>query len=102
MTKITDLAKKWSEDPEFKREYDRLGPVYEIVSALIEARHNAGLTQEELAIRMGTTQSAIARLENAHRLPSVEFATRYASAVGRRLAIQLLPRDDTGATRLAS
>jgi transcriptional regulator with XRE-family HTH domain len=81
-------------DPSFKKEYDRLGPVYELVGAMVEARHDAGLTQKEVAARMGTTQSVIARLENAHRLPTIEFVTRYAAAIGRRVDIQFVPRQE--------
>lgn len=74
-------------DPEVKGEYDRLGPVYEVVGALIDARHEAGLTQAQVAERMGTKQSVIARLENAHRMPSLHMVARYAAAVGRRVAL---------------
>ncbi|MEQ8814012.1 MAG: helix-turn-helix transcriptional regulator [Thalassobaculum sp.] len=87
MTKLADLREQLLRDPEVKAEYDRLGPVYEVVGALIDARHDAGLTQAQLAERMGTKQSVIARLENARRLPSLEMVTRYAAATGRRIAL---------------
>ena len=74
-------------DPAVKAEYDRLGPVYEMVGALIDARHEAGLTQAQVAERMGTKQSVIARLENARRMPSLDMVARYAAAVGRRVAL---------------
>jgi ribosome-binding protein aMBF1 (putative translation factor) len=93
MTKVSALVEKWLLDPKFKAEYDRLGPVYELVGAMVEARHDAGLTQKEIATRMGTTQSAIARLENAHHLPTMEFVTRYAAALGRKVDIQFVPQD---------
>ncbi len=93
MTKVSVLVGKWMKDPKFKAEYERLGPVYELVGAMVEARHDAGLSQKEVAERMGTSQSAIARLENARNLPSMEFVTRYASAIGRRVDIQLVPED---------
>ncbi len=87
MTKLADLREQLLQDPEVKAEYDRLGPVYEVVGPLIDARHEAGLTQAQLAERMGTKQSVIARLENARRLPSLEMVTRYAAATGRRVAL---------------
>jgi ribosome-binding protein aMBF1 (putative translation factor) len=87
MTKLAELRERLLQDPEVKAEYDRLGPVYELVGALIDARHEAGLTQAQLAERMGTKQSVIARLENARRLPSLEMVTRYAAATGRRVAL---------------
>ena len=90
MISFTDLRKEMLANPDVAAEYERLGPVYELVGAMVEARHEAGLTQGELAVRLGTTQSAIARLENAHHMPSLEMVTRYAAAVGRRLDIQLV------------
>ncbi|MDR3574441.1 MAG: helix-turn-helix transcriptional regulator, partial [Anaerolineaceae bacterium] len=64
--------------------------VYEVVGAMVEARHDEGLTQKEVADRMGTTQSAIARLENARQMPSLELVTRYAAAIGRKIDIHLV------------
>ena len=70
MTKLTDLHKKWMKDPEYRREYDALEEEFALASAIIEARSRAGLTQEELAARMETSQSAIARLESGRMIPS--------------------------------
>lgn len=85
--RLDTLRKQLLENPEVRAEYERLGPVYEMVGALVEARHDAGLTQEQLAERMGTKQSVIARLENARRMPSFEMVSRYAAAVGRKIAL---------------
>lgn len=63
MTRVRDLHEQWMKDPEYRAEYEKLGPEFEFIGALIKARAEAGLTQEELAHRMGTTQSVIARLE---------------------------------------
>jgi transcriptional regulator with XRE-family HTH domain len=65
------------------------GLEYEITVELIQARINAGLTQEEIAIRMGTTQSAIARLKSGRVLPSVKILTQYTKATGKHLHISL-------------
>lgn len=91
MTSFEKLRERMLANPEVRAEYDRLGPVYEVVGALIDARHAAGLTQAQLAERMGTKQSVIARLETARRLPGLDLVTRYAAATGRRIA--LLPKD---------
>lgn len=91
MISLTDAKDQLLKDPKVKAEYDRLGPVYQLVGAMVEARHDAGLTQQEVAARMGTTQSVIARLENAHHLPSLDLVTRYAAAIGRRVDIHLVP-----------
>jgi|HubBroStandDraft_1064217.scaffolds.fasta_scaffold354879_1 DNA-binding XRE family transcriptional regulator len=89
MTDIDVLMARALRDPEVKAKYDRLGPIYVLVFELVEARHRAGLTQAQLAERMGTTQSAIARLENARHMPSLGMAARYAEAMGQRLDIHL-------------
>lgn len=90
MTDSDVLMARALQDPAVKAEYDRLGPIYELVFELVDARHRAGLTQAQLAERMGTTQSAVARLENARHMPSLAMAARYAEAVGQRLDIHLL------------
>ena len=90
MISFTDLKEKMLANPDVAAEYERLGPVYALVGAMVEARHAAGLTQSEIAAKIGTTQSAIARLENAHHMPSLEMVTRYAAAVGRKLDVRLV------------
>ncbi len=90
MTSLAKLKERLLTNPEVKAEYKRLGPIYELVGAMVEARREAGLTQEQVAERMGTTQSVVARLENGRHMPSFELLTRYAAALGRRLDIQLV------------
>lgn len=87
MTKVRDLHEQWMRNPEYRAEYDKLGPEFELVSALIEARTSAGLTQEDLARRMETTQSVIARLEGGRVHPSTRTLERIAKATGTRLRI---------------
>ena len=93
MTNLATLRKRLLDKPSVKAEYDRLGPVYALVGAMVDARHDAGLTQQQLAGRMGTTQSVIARLENAHHMPSLDMVIRYAAAVGRRIQFDLVPAE---------
>jgi len=93
MIPLAKIREQLLTDPEVKAEYDRLGPVYELVGAMVEARHEAGLTQAQVAERMGTKQSVVARLENAHHMPSLDLVTRYAAALGRRLDIHLVPAE---------
>jgi DNA-binding XRE family transcriptional regulator len=90
MTSLAKLKARLLTDPKVKTEYDRLGPVYALVGAMVDARHEAGLTQQEVAERIGTTQSVIARLENAHHMPSLDLVTRYAAALGRRVQFDLV------------
>ena len=61
--RVDDLHTDWMKDPKYRRDYEALGEEFSLVAALIEARTRAGLTQEQLARRMKTTQAVIARLE---------------------------------------
>lgn len=69
----------------FKAEYDALEGEFSMIRALIAARTRAGLTQAELARCMGTTQSAVARMEGGGVNPSLGALRRYAEATGSRL-----------------
>ncbi len=93
MTSLAKLRQRLLTDPEVKAEYDRLGPIFAVVGEMIEAREAAGLTQTEIATRMGTSQSVVARLENARHMPTFDMIARYAEAVGRRLDVHLVPND---------
>ena len=88
MTKTIPLSKlsdEWFKDPEFVREYEALEEEFALARALIQARANAGLTQEEVAQRMGTTQSVVARLEGGRSKPSTTTLTKFAKATGTKL-----------------
>ena len=91
MTSLAKLRRDLLRDPEVKAEYDRLRPIFAIVGEMVEARQAAGLTQAEIASRMGTSQSVVARLENARHMPTFDMVARYAAAIGRRLDIHLVP-----------
>jgi predicted transcriptional regulator len=75
--------------PEVKAEYDALGPEFDLARELIAARASAGLSQAEVAQRMGTTQSVVARLESGKRPPSLRTVQRYAQAVGARAVVHI-------------
>jgi ribosome-binding protein aMBF1 (putative translation factor) len=72
-----------------KAEYDALAPEFEIAAELIKARVRAGLSQAQLAARMGTSQSTIARLESGQTLPSTKTLLRYAKATGSKFHVRL-------------
>jgi transcriptional regulator with XRE-family HTH domain len=78
-------------DPAFRREYEALEEEFALVGALIEARSRAGLTQAQVAKRMKTTQTAVARLEGGRVKPSTRTLERYAKATGHRLRIGFEP-----------
>ena len=91
MTRIKDLHKKWMRDPSYRKEYDALDEEFALASAMLEARSRAGLTQGELADRMETSQSAIARMESGRVLPSGSTLKRFARATGSRLRVRFEP-----------
>ena len=92
MTRISELKKRWMAEPEFRKGYDEADAEYTVIEALIRARNDANLSQAELAKRLGTTQSAIARLEAGGVSPSLSTLSRYAAATGNRLRLQLVPK----------
>lgn len=91
MTKIVELHKKWMRDPEYRQEYEALEEEFALASAIIAARSRAGLTQEELAAKMETSQSAVARMESGRTIPSGRTLKRFARATGTRLRISFEP-----------
>lgn len=74
-------------DPKIKKEYDRLEPYYQVVSALISLRIKRKLTQKQLASLIGINQSEIARLESANYNPSIKTLNKIAEATGTRLQL---------------
>lgn len=91
MTKVKDLHRRWMKDPKYRKAHAELAPEFELAHALIDARVHAGLTQEQLAKRMETTQSVIARLESGRTRPSTQTLERLAAATGTRLKISFEP-----------
>ncbi len=91
MTDMKALFKQWRKDPEYRREYEALEEEFALATAVISARVQAGLTQRELAQRMGTTQSVIARLEGGRAKPSTATLEKVAKATGTRLRIDFEP-----------
>lgn len=91
MTKISTLHQKWLQDPAYQEAFEATQLEFELAHQLIEARIRSGLSQEELAAKMGTSQSTIARLESGTRMPSMRTLTRFAQATECQLHIQFTP-----------
>jgi len=91
MTKVKDLHEKWLKGKEYRKAREEQSPEFALARAVIEARVTAGLTQEQLAERMETTQSVIARLESGRTRPSTQTLERLAAATGTRLRISFEP-----------
>jgi len=83
------VRKELLQDPEVRKEYERLKPRYMLISQLIGARIKSGLTQEQLAKKVGTKQSAIARAESGSVNLSIGFLEKLTQALGSKLIIQL-------------
>jgi len=79
--------REWHKDPAYRAVYDGLEEEFARAAMLIEARAKAGLTQQQLAERMHTTQAVIARLESGRVKPSTRTLERIAAATGMRLRI---------------
>ncbi|MGE3987557.1 helix-turn-helix domain-containing protein [Pseudorhodoplanes sp.] len=91
MIRFDDLHKKWMKEPGYRKEYEALEEDFALIGELAKARARAGLSQAQLAKRMKTTQSAIARLESGRGRPSTTTLSRFAKATGHRLKISFEP-----------
>lgn len=87
--KFDVVKEKLMKDEEFKVEYEKLKPRYEVISQIIEARNDQQITQEELALRIGTQKSNISRFENGAYNPSLDFLVKIAKSLGKEIHIEL-------------
>lgn len=89
MKTLKNLKAALLADADTRAAYDALADEFGMARELVAARARAGLTQAEVAERMGTTQSVIARLEGGGRQPSMRTVQRYAKAIGCRAVVRL-------------
>lgn len=92
MKTLKTLKSELLADAETRTAYDALADEYAIARELIAARARAGLSQGEVAQRMGTTQSVVARLESGKRPPSMRTVQRFAQAVGGHAVLRIEPQ----------
>lgn len=89
------MVAEWKQDPEFVTAYDELETEFTLLRELLQARQRAGLTQADVAEKMGTKAPAITRLETAlsdnRHSPSIATLKKYAQAVGCKLEVHLVP-----------
>jgi len=81
---MDDLDRQIAEemkDPEFRQEWEKLGPEYQFRAALIEARAKSGLTQAQLAAKMNVRQSMISRLESGQNMPTIDTLQKLSDAL---------------------
>jgi ribosome-binding protein aMBF1 (putative translation factor) len=88
------MVAEWKRDPVFKATYDELETEYVLLRELLQARQRAGLTQAEVAKKMGTKAPAVTRLETAlsdnRQSPTISTLKKYAQAVGCKLEVHLV------------
>ena len=87
MKSFTSFKKEALRDPVVKKYYDELGPEFAIISLLIEHRLKNGLTQADLAKKIGTKQSAISRFESGIYNPTITFLYKIADALDAKVKI---------------
>ncbi|MCL6478219.1 MAG: helix-turn-helix transcriptional regulator [Peptococcaceae bacterium] len=85
--KWRNLKKELLKNPDFKQAYDDLEPEYQLIRSIIERRIQKGMTQADLALKVGTRQSAIARLESGAYNPSLRFLKKVAKALDAEIKI---------------
>ena len=88
---VEEAFARWERKPKFRNAYDELEEEFALVAEILKARAKAGLTQEQLAKRMKTSQAVVARLESGRTLPSTRTLKRFAKATGHRLKITFEP-----------
>ena len=93
MTDFNKYLQNTLKDPELKEDYDALELEYQLRIALIEARINKKITQQELSCKTGITQADINRIENGVRYPSLSMVMRLANALGMRLVLKTAETD---------
>jgi ribosome-binding protein aMBF1 (putative translation factor) len=89
MKSYSDFKKQVLKNKELRRAYDALAPEFAIAEAIIRKRLEQGITQAELAKRIGTRQSAISRLESGNYNPSIGFLDKVAKALNLNLMISM-------------
>lgn len=89
-----EMMANWMKDPAFETEYDAIAEEFDLLDALLAARKNAGLTQAQVAERMGTKATAITRMESnlasGQSGPSYATLKKFAHATGKKLQIRFV------------
>ena len=90
--KFSDFKKKALQNQEVKKEYEALEPLFKIKKQLIVARLSKGLTQDDIAKKIGTSKTNISRLESPNNsyMPNLATLVKYADALGMKLNIGLV------------
>jgi ribosome-binding protein aMBF1 (putative translation factor) len=85
---LNRLHSKWMKSKAYKKAYDDLGFEFSVIEAVMSARLKKGISQKELAKRVGTKQSSIARFESGSYNPTLSFVQKLANAVGTKIKVE--------------
>ncbi len=91
MTEFQDFLQEQLQDPSFRQEWELLQPEKAIMQAMIDARQQAGLTQQQLSERTGISQADISKLERGSGNPSLKTLQRLAAGMGKQVKIEFVP-----------
>ena len=83
------IRAEWMKDPEFRREYEKSRPQFELASQIIGARIKKKMSQAQLAKKIGTGQAVISRLEGMNSKPSISLLQRVARALDTKLQLTI-------------
>lgn len=81
------------QDIDFKEEYEKMQPEFEVMKVLMDARNAMNMTQKELARRSGVKQSNISRIEKGNSSPNITTLKKLAEGLGLRLQIKFVPKN---------
>jgi transcriptional regulator with XRE-family HTH domain len=95
MKTLKDYINEQMENEEFRNEYEKLQPEFEIIRAIVEARNSRHLTQKELSVLTGINQADISKIENGTRNPSLNMIKRLAEGMNMRLELNFIPKEKT-------
>ena len=95
MTNFNDFLNEQMKDPEIKAEWDALDPEFAVIEAILAARKESGLTQQQLSERTGIAQTDISKLERGNGNPSLRTLQRLAAGMGMRVKIEFVPAKST-------
>ena len=90
MASYKDFKKRLLKDKQIKKAYDELGPEFALIEMIIKKRLNQGITQKQLAEKIGTKQPVISRLESGTYNPSIKVLHRVAEALDAELSVKIL------------
>ncbi len=95
---VEESFHEWVKEPAFVAAYNALEDEFSLAGALVAARSQADMTQEQVAAAMGTTQAVVARLESGRTMPSTRTLERFAKATGMQLRIRFEPEKPADST----